>query len=178
MTDMSPPNDPTGDVGRLIQAAQDSLTDGMVERLTVTAANGLEVVDRLNDEDTKDAILFLIDRMTELHRTGALDTLFQLVTLVHGCRESLTDSMVERMFAFVEHMVNNLANEEIASLAHNAKEAMSHAATEASTHKSKGGLMSTISLLSKPETQQSLQFLMAFAGEMRTLSVEDKIGSE
>jgi len=174
MNDISPPNDPTADVSRLIMAAQESLTDGMVERLSSTAANGLEVVDTLNNEDTKDAVLALIEGLTELHRSGALDTVLQIFTLIHGCRESLTDNMVERLFAFVEHMVTNLANEEIASLAHNAKEAMSHAATEAASHQSKGGLMSTIALLSKPETQQTLQFLMAFAGEMRTLSIDEK----
>jgi len=173
MTDMSLPNDPTGDVARLIQAAQDSLTDPMIERLSVTAANGLEVVDRLNDEDTKDAVLAVVDRLTELHRTGALDTLFQLVALIHGAREAMTDNMVERLFAFFEHMVNNLANEEMADLAHNAKEAMHHASREASGHQAGGGLFSTISMLSKPESQQALQFLMAFACEMRSLSVEE-----
>jgi len=174
MTDMSRPNDPSGDMSRLVLAMQESLTDGMVERLSVTAANGLEVIDKLNDEDTKDAVLALIDRLTELHRTGALDTLFQLVTLLHGCRDAVTDNMVERIFAFMEHMVTNLANEEVAALAHNAKEAMAHASREASGHQAKGGMLSTLSMLSKPESQQALQFLLTFACEMRSLSVDDK----
>jgi uncharacterized protein YjgD (DUF1641 family) len=174
MTDIPPPNDPTGDVARLIQASTDSLTDGMIERLSVTAANGLEVVDKLNDEDTRDAVHALIDGLTELHRTGALDTAFQLITLIHGCRDAVTDSMVERLFAFMEHMVTNLANDEIATVAHNAKEAMSHAAEQAADHKPTGGLMSTLSMLNKPETQQALQFMLAFACEMRALSVDDK----
>lgn len=173
MTEMSLPNDPTADMSRLLQAASDSLTDSMVERLSVTAANGLEVVDRLNDEDTRDAVLALIDRLTELHRTGALDTLFQLVTLIHGAREAMTDSMVERLFAFMEHMVTNLANEEMADLAHNAKEAMRFASEEAAGHKASGGLLATVSMLSKPESQQALQFMMAFACKMRSLNVDD-----
>lgn len=173
MTDMSSPNDPTGDIARLIQASSDSLTDGMIERLSITAANGLEVVDKLNDEDTKDAILALIDRLTELHRTGALDTVFQLITLMHGCREAMTDSMVERLFAFAEHMVTNLANDEIATVASNAKEAMGHAATEAAGHEASGGLLATLSILNKPESQQTLQFLLSFAGKMRTLSIDE-----
>ena len=174
MTDMSRSNDPTGDMSRLMVAIQDSLTDGMVERLSETAANGLEVVNRLNDDDTKDAVLALIDGLTELHRTGALDTLFQLVALIHGCKDALTDNMVNRLFGFAEHMVTNLANEEIASLAHNAKEAMCHASQEASSQNPSGGLLSTLSMLSKPETQQSLQFLMSFAGKMRTLGMEEQ----
>ena len=174
MTEMSLPNDPTADMSRLMQAMSESLTDSMVERLSITAANGLEVVDKLNDEDTREAVLALIDRLTELHRTGALDTMFQLLTLIHGCREAMTDSMVERLFAFVEHMMNNLANEEMADLAHNAKEAMKHASDEAASHQSSGGLFATLSMLSQPESQQALQFMMAFACKMRSLSVEEE----
>jgi len=36
--------------------------------------------------------------------------------LVQAAREALTDNMVERLFAFMEHMTNNLATEEVAEL--------------------------------------------------------------
>ncbi len=166
-------NDPGPGMERLAQAASEALTDGMVERLSTTAANALEVVDRLNEEATKDAVLHIIERVTELHRTGALDTLFQLVTLMHGAREAMTDSMVERLFAFMEHMVNNLATEDIAELASHAQQAMAFAATEATETKSTGGLLATISMLSKPESQQALRFLLSFACRMRGLTVRD-----
>ncbi len=156
------------DVIRLTQAACESLTDNMVERLSITGANALEVVDRLNDEDTRDAVMSLIDKITDMHRSGALDTLFEVLTVVHGARSALTDSMVERLFVFVEHMVNNLANEDMADLACNARLAMEEAATEAAAgDKPRGGVMATISMLGKPETQQSLQFLLAFASKMQ-----------
>ena len=70
MTDMSMRNDPGADLESLVRALQDSLTDGMVERLASTAGNTLEVVDRLNDEDTREAVLYIINRLTELHRLG------------------------------------------------------------------------------------------------------------
>ncbi len=156
------------DVISLVQAAGESLTDSMVERLTVTGANALEVVDRLNDEDTHDAVMSLIDKLTDMHRSGALNTLFDVLTLVHGARSAMTDSMVERLFIFVEHMFNNLANEEMADLAHNARNAMEEAVAEtAARGKPGGGLMSTISMLGKPETQQALQFLLTFATKMQ-----------
>ena len=163
-------------MARLAQAAQDALTDSMVERLSVTGANALEVVDRLNEEETRDAILTLIDKVTEMHRTGALDTLFQLLGLVHGARSALTDSMVERICMFGETMIDNLANEEVAAMAHNARCAMEEAIDEtASRPKPGGGLLSTISMLSKPETQQALQFMLAFACHMRTRSVDQHV---
>ncbi|WNJ99231.1 hypothetical protein L2D14_15335 [Thalassospiraceae bacterium LMO-JJ14] len=167
-------NDPMSDIGRLTQAAQEALTDGMVERLTETAASALDIVDRLNDEDTKDAVVHIIDRVTELHRTGALETLFEMVTLVHGAREALTDGMVERLFAFLEHMVNNLATEEIAELATHAQQSMEFASSEASGRKASGGMMATLSMLSKPETQQALQFMISFACHIRGLTLRDQ----
>ena len=38
---------PSADVERLAEAAREALTDSMVERLTTTSANAMEVVDRL-----------------------------------------------------------------------------------------------------------------------------------
>ena len=152
---------------RLFQAAQESLTDSMVERLSVTGANALEIVDRLNDEDTKAAVNFMLDKVTDLHRSGALGTLFDVVVLAHGVRNALTDNMVERLFVFVEHMINNLTTEELANLASDATEAMQEAAEATAGKKSSGGLMQTVRLLSDPDTQNALQFLMAFACKMR-----------
>lgn len=167
-------NDPNAGIARVVQAAQESLTDSMVERLTTTAANGLEVVDRLNEPETKAAVMSTIDWLTELHRTGALETLFQLVTLIHGARNALTDNMVERLFAFMEHMVNNLTTEEVAELAQNATIAMEQAARETQGTTAPGGLFATLKLLSKPESQQAIQYLTAFACRMRGIAVEAK----
>ncbi len=164
MTEVNPPSD----VLRLAQAAQESLTDTMVERLSITGANALEVVDRLNDEDTFDAVMSVIDKLTDIHRSGALDTLFEAATMMHVARSAVTDNMIERMFIFVEHMMSNLANEEIAEMAHNARRAMEEAGDEiAERGTPNGGLLATISMLNKPETQQALQFLLAFACKMR-----------
>jgi len=153
-------NEPQTELERLVTAAQDALTDTMVERLSVTAANTLDVVDRLNDEDTRDAIHYAVDRLTELHRTGGLETLFEMVTLLHAARNAATDNIVERMFAFIEVMLNNVATEEMAVLADNLRISVDQAVAKAEQAPAKGGLVSTLSLLSKPETQRSLQFFM------------------
>lgn len=152
---------------RLVQAAQDALTDGMVERMATTGGNALEVLDRLNDDDTRDAVLNIMDRMTELHRAGALDTLFDAIVLLHGMRSALTDSMVERLVIWMETMISNVANEHLAEFAGETVDAMHEAAVETSATKASGGIMSTISMLSKPETQQALKFLMTFASKMQ-----------
>jgi len=160
------------DVVWMAQAAQEALTDTMVERLSITGANALEVLDRLNEEDTRDAVMFLIDKVTELHRIGALGTLFEAVTMLHGARSALTDNMVERLFIFVEHMINNLANEEVAAMTHNARLAMEEAVDQIrSRPEPSGGLVSTLKMLSRPESGRALQFLLAFACKLQSHSV-------
>lgn len=150
-----------GDIGRLAQAAQDALTDSMIERLSTTGGNALEVVDRLNDPATRDAVHHLLDRLTEMHRIGAMDTLFDMLALAHAARSAATDNMVERLFIFVEHMVNNLATEELATGAHNARRAMEEAAEDVKDKPVKGGLISAMNLVTKAENLQALQFLIA-----------------
>ena len=170
---ISLPNAPQDDVVRLVTAAQDALTDGMVERLATLGANALDVVDRLNDEDTRAAIHMVIDRLTELHRTGALETLFDLVMLMHGAKNAMTDSIIERLFAFVEHMLNNVATEEMATLADTVRISMDDALTEVHQHPPKGGMFNLAATLMKPETQRTIRFFLLFAEKFQEKMVEE-----
>jgi len=156
------------ETGQLIAAAREALTDQMVERLSGTGSNALEVLDRLNDEETRDAVLTLIDELTALHRAGGIVKLFEILHLFNALRHTLTDSMVERLAVFAEHTVNNLASEEILAFAHDATTALNEAREEAAANDpAKTGLMDTLRLLSQPETQESIRFLLAFAGRLR-----------
>lgn len=171
MTNTSPPalsNEPVpSEIERLTMAMRDALTDSMVERLTDTSANALEVIDRLNDENTRDAVHSVIDQISELHRIGALQTLFDFVALFHAMRSASTDSIVERLSGFVEHLLNTVGSEEMATLADNMRVSMDEAAAETAAAPARGGLFSTLSLLSKPESQQSLKFLLTFGEKLR-----------
>ncbi len=120
-------NEPVDELQRLAMTAQDALTDSIVERLATSTANVLEIADRLNDEETRDALHAVLDNLTELHRIGALDTLFQMVKLMHAARDATTDNIVERLFAFVENMLSNVATDEMAELLGNVTGAMDDA---------------------------------------------------
>jgi len=170
MSELKMKNDAGDELARVALAAREALTDNMVERLSVTGANALEVVDRLNDEATKDAILYLLDRLSDAHRNGALGTLFDTVALLHAAREASTDSIVERLAGFVEHMISTVGSEECATLVDNARACLEEAATEATEAPARGGVFATLSLLSDPETQRNLQFLVGFAERLRTRS--------
>jgi hypothetical protein len=69
-------------------------------------ASAAELLDRLNDERTSAALHALTDRVGEMHKVGALDTLCHFVMRLHAARDALTDNMVERLFTFFEQMIN------------------------------------------------------------------------
>jgi uncharacterized protein YjgD (DUF1641 family) len=165
-------NRPPEEMERLTLAMREALTDSMVERLTVMGANGLELLDRMNDPGTREAVHSLLDRLTEMHKVGALDTACDMLMLLHGARSALTDNMVERLFVFFEQMINTVGNEAMGELAENTRFALDEAADEAKKAPPRGGLMAMISMLSKPETQQSLAFLLTFSEKLRSRSAE------
>jgi uncharacterized protein YjgD (DUF1641 family) len=161
---------PSEEMQRLFGVVSDALTDGMVERAATTYGSLLEVVDHIAEPDTLAAIHTVLDELTTLHRTGGLTSLFEMVHFMNAMRNATTDGIVERGALFVEHMVNNLATEDIANLASNATEAMQEAAEETAATRHSGGLFSTLGMLSKPETQASLAFLLSFAHKLQTKS--------
>lgn len=167
MTETTMKGDASEELARVAVAAREALTDTMVERLSVTAANALEVVDRLNDEAARDAIHYLLDRLTDAHRNGALGTLFDTVAVLHAAREASTDSIVERLAGFLEHMIGTVGSEEFAALVDDARWCLQEAAAETAKAPARGGLLATLSMLSNPETQRNLQFLMGFAERLR-----------
>jgi uncharacterized protein YjgD (DUF1641 family) len=171
MTDAALSNRPVDELERLAQAAREALTDSMVERLAVTGANALALVDRLNDEHTSEAVHALLDRLGELHKLGAIDTLFDTLMLLHAARNASTDTIVERLFTFVEQMINTVGNEAMGALADNTRQALDEAAEETARMSPRGGIFATLSLLAKPEAQQTLMFLLRFGEKLQRRTV-------
>jgi uncharacterized protein YjgD (DUF1641 family) len=165
-------NQPADELLRFTVAAREALTDQMIERMATTGASAFELIDRLNEQQTSEAVHALIDRVTAMHKIGALDTLFDLVVLLHGARNALTDNMVERLFTFFEQMINTVGNEAMGELADNTRLALDEAAEEAAAGAGRGGLMAAMTLLSNPETQRSLRFLLAFAQKLQKRTTE------
>ncbi|HUZ73041.1 MAG TPA: hypothetical protein VMU87_08640 [Stellaceae bacterium] len=163
---------PADEVGRLVQAFREALTDSMVERLSSVAGTTLELLDRLGDERTGAAVHSLLDRLVELHQVGALDTLCDLAMLVHAARSAATDSIVERLFAVVEQMVGTFASDGMASAAENAVQSLNEAAAASSRPASRNGILAGLSFLGKPETQRALSFLVAFGDKLRQRTIQ------
>ena len=165
-------NAPADEIGGLVQAVREALTDSMVERLAAMAGTTLALLDRLGEERTGAAVHALLDRLTELHAVGALDTLCDLAMLVHAARSAATDNIVERLFVLLEQIAAMLANESMAAAAENAVQALNEAAGEAPRHAPRGGILAGLTFLGKPETQRALGFLLAFGEKLRQRTVQ------
>lgn len=168
-TEPTPP-DPKAEMERLIVGFKDALTDNMIERLAETAGAALEIVDRLNDPDTRAAVHSSIDRLTELHRTGALDTLYESALLVHAMRSAATDNIVERLSIFLERLFDTFDNEELVQQLSNIPGAVEQAANAANKSASKGGVLELLALVRTPEAQQNLTFLLKLGEALRKSS--------
>ncbi|MGR8948503.1 MAG: hypothetical protein ACU84Q_10675 [Gammaproteobacteria bacterium] len=165
-TDSSETADTRREIDLLLHAARESLTDTMVERLAITAGTTLAIVDRLNDEDTADAVHSIIDKITEFHRLGALDTLFESVLAIHAVRDALTDNIIERGVIYFERIVNTVGSDVLVDCIEDVLNAIEGAA-EKSANEPQGGALSTFWLLLKPESQQTIRFLLNFGSELR-----------
>jgi len=158
-----------------VTAVREALSDKMVERLTTTVGGGVEFLDRLNDEETREAFMSLISNITAMHKSGAMDTLFEIVSLLHAMKSAMTDNMLERLFTQVEKTADTITNEETLKLIENTRDSLKAASANSQNEKPSGGLWSTMNLLSKPRSRQSLSFLLAFSKELekRTKDPQD-----
>ena len=78
---------------RVVQAAQDSLTDDMVSRIAATATGAMDILDRVNRTGLADAI----PALAQLVRNGDLERITHLARLVGSAQDAMTDDMVGRL---------------------------------------------------------------------------------
>lgn len=132
----------------------------MVERLVTTCAHGIEVLDRLNDDETRAAVHHLLDGVTAMHKSGSLDAIVEVAQTMQAARAAMTDQMIERLYVFMETMVTSLATQDAELSIHDAVDycESAHAPT---------GLWGVIRSLSKPETIQTLNLMVAFGNCLR-----------
>jgi len=78
---------------RLAAAARDSLTDEMVTRLSATAADGMDLLDRIN----RSGVARALPALAQLVEAGDLERLAALARTYGAAQDSLTDEMVTRM---------------------------------------------------------------------------------
>ena len=159
------------DLLRVVGAATAALSDPMVDRLAALAGGLLEMADQLNRPETREALSYTLERLTDLHRVGATETVFALLETVHCARMAMTDPIINRLSGLAEHVISNLGNEEMVTLLGEVFAAVQDAvvATRARPQ-GEEGLFATLKLLTKPETQQTLRFVLTVAEKIQERS--------
>lgn len=82
-----------GELERLAEAATDSMTDDMVSRLSATATDAMDLVDRLTRSGVADAL----PAIAEMVNNGDLERVAKLARLYVAAEDSVTDDMVSRL---------------------------------------------------------------------------------
>jgi len=162
---------------RFVAAARDSLTDEMVSRLGATAAEGLDLLDKVNRSGVSGAL----PAISQLVANGDLDRLVALARTYGAAQDAMTDEMVARLaetvaesLSLIDRM-NRAGLDRLVGSIERLAEVLEHTvgALEAADLEMKaqpaagGGFGGLWALMRSPENQETLRFLLAFGRGMR-----------
>lgn len=167
------------DLARLAGAAEDSLSDDIVARMSGAAAGGLDLLDRIN----RSGIMRALPTITRLVESGDLERLAGLARLVGAMEDSLSDDIVNRLAtvatelaALVDklartpgflRLVEVLGRDEVqCGLIDLAESACAARAEMARQPRPAGGLFGLLRLASDPGTQSALRFVSLVAARI------------
>ena len=124
----------------------------------------------LGEEGASEALTDLISKINELHKTGGMETLFELVSLLHAMRSAASDKLVERTLQAAGRATDVLTDEQTLSLLEDVRDSIRFAST---SEKEKSlGFLSSLKILAKPESCQTIAFLIRFASELNKRTSE------
>ena len=187
---------PGAEIEGLLRAARDSVSDDMIGRLTDTATQAMDLLDRVNRSNVADAL----PAIAEMVRTGDLERVARYARVLGAAEDAVTDDMIGRFATLAGEatmMVDQLnssgvtrlidllgqlnasgALDRIAAklpalvdnleLIQNVLGCMGEAAKEVKSAPAPGGgLMPLLAMLRDPENQKALQFFLALGRRMR-----------
>ena len=165
---------------RLMESAQDSLTDDMVTRLAANASQTLDLLDRFN----RSGIDRALPAIAQLVENGDLERLVGIARLFGAIEDSLSDDIVSRLALVVtelaslvdklarnegfQKLIDLLGKEEVQESLVNTLDAVSAAKKEAEAMPpSKGGLGGLWAMATDPGTQDALRFMTLLNKQLR-----------
>ena len=193
MTEVSP----GAEIEGLLRAARDSVSDDMIGRLTDTATQAMDLLDRVNRSGVADAL----PAIAEMVRTGDLERIARYARVAGAAEDAVTDDMIGRFATLAGEgtmMIDRLNTSGVTKLIDllgqlNSTGALDRIAqrlpalvdnlelienlfgclAEASKEVKNapapgGGLMPLLSMMRDPENQKALQFFMAVGRRMRS----------
>ncbi len=95
----SPPGEgsaaPVSELERVLEGARDALTDDIVNRLSATVGDGLDLLDRINRSGVANAL----PAISQLVENGDLERLVALARVVGSAQDAMSDDIVGRLSA-------------------------------------------------------------------------------
>ena len=196
MNDMTEQPTPGAEIEGLLRAARDSVSDDMIGRLTDTASQAMDLLDRVNRSGVADAL----PAIAEMVRTGDLERITRYARVLGAAEDAVTDDMIGRFATLAGEatmMVDGLNSSGVTKLIEllgqlNSSGALDRIAAklpslidnlelieslfaclaEASKEVKNapapgGGLFPLLAMMRDPENQKALQFFMAVGRRMR-----------
>jgi uncharacterized protein YjgD (DUF1641 family) len=174
------------DLARFVGAAEDSLSDDIVARMSGAAAGGLDLLDRVN----RSGITHALPTITRMVENGDLERLTGLARLVGAMEDSLSDDIVNRLAtvgtelaALVDklartpgfvRLIEVLGRDEVqCALIELADSACAAKRDMAQQPAPRGGVLGLLRIASDPGTQSALQFVARVAGNLRSRAKPD-----
>ena len=161
---------------RVVAAGRDALTDEMVSRLSATVAEGMDLLDKIN----RSGVAAALPAISQLVANGDLERLVHLARTYGAAHDAMTDEMVGRLAetlaeslslidrmnrAGLDRLVGNI--ERLGVVLESTMNALEAAKRDTAVKPAAGGVGGLWRLLSDPDNQESLRFLLAFAREFR-----------
>ena len=176
----------SGDLDRLVSLArvvggiEDSMSDDIVHRLAGIAADGLDLVDKVS----RSGIARALPTIGAMVDNGDIERVAALARLVGGAQDAMSDEIVTRLagiandgLALVDRATRDDLGQRLLAMADHVEssgipasliEAVKTARAEvAAAPPVKGGIGGLISLMSRKETQEAMQFGMAVLNALR-----------
>ena len=176
----------SGDLERLVSLARvlggvgDALSDDIVTRLSATAADGMDLLDRAN----RSGIARALPAIAALVENGDLERLVALARLIGGMSDALSDDIVTRLaetagnaLVLIDRVTRSGLADRLVALADAAEgsrlvdhllAAMAAAAADSrQAPPSQGGIGGLWHLLKQPQTQSALAYAISVVNHFR-----------
>lgn len=172
-------------LARLVGSAQDAVTDDIIGRVATVAADGIDLLDRVN----RSGVATALPAITQLVQNGDLDRLIGLARVVGSAQDALSDDIVSRLAIIVgdglslldkanrsglDRLLETLERENLVA---NLFDALNRATedTQAAGH-SRGGLGGLWKIAKDPNTQDVMRFFVAFGKHFRDCRLAQERG--
>ena len=172
-------------LARLVGAAQDAATDDIVGRVSTVAADGIDLLDRVN----RSGVATALPAITQLIQNGDLDRLIGLARIVGAAQDALSDDIVSRLAeamsdglsllekvnrSGLDRLLEALGRE---NLVDNFFDCLSRATEEARmAEPSSGGIGGLWKIVKDPDTQDVMRFAISFGKHFRNCRVPQNGG--